>query len=136
MIHIGCQLSVAGGCAAMGRTALALGADTFAFFTRNPRGGRSAAIDPADAAALGDILKEHGFGTLVAHAAYTMNLCAANPATRQNALEMLADDFSRMRLFPGQYYNFHPGAHVGQGEAAGIALIAAMHSSGCGPLMQ
>lgn len=108
----------------MGNTMLALGGSTFAFFTRNPRGGGSKPIDPADAAALGELLKKNGCGPLVAHGSYTMNLCAANPQTLQNGREMLADDLRRMTLFPGQYYNFHPGAHVGQGVSRGVELIA------------
>lgn len=124
MIWIGCHLSVAEGYAAMGRTARALGGNTFAFFTRNPRGGKSKEPDPADAGALDALCREAGFGPLVAHGSYTMNLCAANPQTRQNGLEMLADDLRRMALFPGAVYNFHPGCHVGQGTETGIALIA------------
>ena len=124
MIYIGCHLSVAKGCEAMGKTALNLGGNTFAFFTRNPRGGKSKEIDPADAQALNALLRKEGFGPLVAHGSYTMNLCAANPATRENALDMLRKDFDRMAYFPGSLYNFHPGSHVGQGAETGIALIA------------
>ncbi len=124
MIFIGCHLSVADGYAAMGGTMLSFGGSTFAFFTRNPRGGKSKEIDPADAAALNALIAREGFGPLVAHGSYTMNLCAANPVTRQNGLETLADDFLRMAYFPGQLYNFHPGAHVGQGTETGVRLIA------------
>ena len=124
MIYIGCHLSVADGYEAMGKTMLVFGGDTFAFFTRNPRGGKSKEIDPADAAALNALTAREGFGPLVAHGSYTMNLCAADPVTRFNGREMLWDDLARMRSFPGQFYNFHPGAHVGQGTQTGIELIA------------
>ena len=124
MIFIGCHLSVTKGYEAMGRTALELGGNTFAYFTRNPRGGKSKEIDPADAQALNALRKGEGFGPPVAHGSYTMNLCAANPATRENALDMLRKDLDRMAYFPGSLYNFHPGSHVGQGAETGIALIA------------
>ena len=125
MGYIGCHLSVTDGYLAMGETMREFGGNTFAFFTRNPRGGKSKEIDAADAAALNELLKTEGFGPLVAHGSYTMNLCAANPITLQNGLEMLEDDMRRMAMFPGQYYNFHPGAHVGQGTDEGVRLIAA-----------
>ena len=124
MLHIGCHLSSSAGFAAMGRTALTIGADTFQFFTRNPRGSKAKAIDPADAAALMALMTEHHFAPLIAHAPYTLNPCSAAAETRQFALETMADDLRRMEYLPGQYYNFHPGSHVGQGTEAGIALIA------------
>lgn len=124
MIHIGCHLSVAGGYAAMGETMLSMGGDTFAWFTRNPRGGRTKPVDPGDAAVLNALAAREGFGPLVAHGSYTMNLCAANPQTRENGREMLRLDLERMRLFPGNLYNFHPGSHVGQGVEAGVERIA------------
>lgn len=124
MIYIGCHLSVAGGYAAMGETMLSMGGDTFAWFTRNPRGGRTNPVEPEDAAALNALLVREGFGPLVAHGSYTMNLCAANPQTRTNGLDMLRRDLDRMRLFPGNLYNFHPGSHVGQGIEAGVERIA------------
>ena len=124
MIYIGCHLSVTHGYEAMGRTMFGFGGNTFAYFTRNPRGGKSREIVPEDAAALNTFLKEHRFGPLVAHGSYTMNLCAANPVTRANGWDMLEKDLERMEFFPGQYYNFHPGAHTGQGTEKGIALIA------------
>lgn len=124
MIYIGCHLSVANGCAAMGETMVRFGGNTFAWFTRNPRGGRSRELDPADAKALCALAQRERFGPLVAHGSYTMNLCAAKPETRANALDMLEKDLQKMEHFPGSYYNFHPGAHTGQGVAAGIALIA------------
>ena len=124
MIYIGCHLSVTNGYEAMGRTMLAFGGNTFAFFTRNPRGGKSKDILPEDVAALQALLKENSFGPLVAHGSYTMNLCAANLTTRMNGLDMLQKDMERMRMLPGSYYNFHPGAHTGQGSDKGIGLIA------------
>ena len=124
MINIGCHLSVTNGYEAMGRTMLAFGGSTFAYFTRNPRGGRSKDIIPADALALQTLLRENNFGKLVAHGSYTMNLCASNEVTRKNGLEMLQKDVGRMAYFPDSYYNFHPGSHTGQGTEKGIGLIA------------
>ena len=108
----------------MGTTAESIGADTFAFFTRNPRGGKAKDIDPADAAAFREYASEHAFVQLVAHAPYTLNPAAADERVRQFALETFASDLKRMEYTPGQLYNFHPGAHVGQGAEAGIAKIA------------
>ncbi len=125
MIYLGCHLSVAKGYEAMGKTICSFGGNTFAFFTRNPRGGKSKEIDPADAAALAALAAAEGFGPLVAHGSYTMNLCAADPVTRSNGADMLAKDLARMAYFPGSFYNFHPGSHVGQGIGAGIRRIAA-----------
>ena len=125
MLHIGCHLSSSKGFAAMGRQALELGADTFQFFTRNPRGSRAKDLDPADAAALRDLLAEHRFAPIIAHAPYTLNLCGAEEKNRTFARETMADDLRRMEFLPGQYYNFHPGSHVGQGTEAGVAYIAA-----------
>ena len=124
MLHIGCHLSSAKGFAAMGRQALELGADTFQFFTRNPRGSRAKELDTADAAALAALLRERRFAPIIAHAPYTLNLCGAEEKNRQFAQETMADDLRRMEHLPGQYYNFHPGSHVGQGVETGIALIA------------
>ena len=124
MIYIGCHLSVTNGYEAMGRTMKAFGGNTFAYFTRNPRGGKSKDIIPGDAEALNKLLKENSFGRLVAHGSYTMNLCASNLITRANGLDMLQKDIARMEYFPNQYYNFHPGAHTGQGTDKGIELIA------------
>lgn len=123
-IYIGCHLSVTDGYAAMGRTMLDFGGNTFAFFTRNPRGGKSKDLLPEDAAALRELLVRESFGPLVAHGSYTMNLCASNPQTRANGLDMLEKDLLRMEQLPGNYYNFHPGAHTGQGLETGIRLIA------------
>ncbi len=125
MLHIGCHLSSSKGFAAMGRQALELGADTFQFFTRNPRGSRAKALDVADAKALAGLLAEHRFAPIIAHAPYTLNLCGAEAHNRAFARETMADDLRRMEFLPGQYYNFHPGSHVGQGAEAGAAHIAA-----------
>ena len=124
MLHIGCHLSSSKGFAAMGRQALELGADTFQFFTRNPRGSRAKDLDAADAAALVQLMAEHRFAPIVAHAPYTLNLCGAEERNRAFARETMADDLRRLEHVPGQYYNFHPGSHVGQGMEAGIDLIA------------
>lgn len=124
MIFIGNHLSSSNGYLAMGKAATQLGGTTFAFFTRNPRGGAAKDIDPADAKALNDYLKENGFGKLVAHAPYTMNLCSDKMDIRKFALDMLKDDLQRMEATPNQYYNFHPGSHVGQGVEVTIPVIA------------
>lgn len=123
-IYIGCHLSVTNGYEAMGKTMLSFGGNTFAFFTRNPRGGKSKDLLPGDAAGLLALLERERFGKLVAHGSYTMNLCAANLQTRENGLDMLGKDLDRMEQLPGNFYNFHPGAHTGQGMEAGIQLIA------------
>ena len=123
-MHIGCHLSSSKGFAAMGRQALELGADTFQFFTRNPRGSRAKDLDVADAAALTSLLKEHHFAPVIAHAPYTLNLCGAREENRTFAVETMADDLRRLEHLPGQLYNFHPGSHVGQGTDRGVALIA------------
>ena len=122
-LYIGCHLSAAKGYAAMGKDALSIGANTFAFFTRNPRGGKAKEMDPEDATALREILDANGFGKLVAHAPYTLNPCSATEKTREFARLAMTEDLARMEYFPGNYYNFHPGSHVGQGADAGIAMI-------------
>ena len=122
--YIGCHLSSAKGYEAMGKAALDLDASTFAFFTRNPRGGKAKDIDPDDAARLRDLMKEHAFGPIVAHAPYTMNACAGKENLRTFAETMMADDLVRMEQTPHQLYNFPPGRHVGQGAEQGIELIA------------
>ena len=124
MIYAGCHLSNSAGNVAMVKTALDIGANTFAFFTRNPRGSRAKAEDPADCAQAVAMLREYNFGKLVAHGAYTMNLCTADPEARAFASDILADDLRRMASMPGNFYNFHPGSHVGQGVEAGIGYIA------------
>ena len=125
MGYFGCHLSASGGNAAMVKTALSIGANTFAFFTRNPRGSKAKPEDPADAAKAAAMLEENHFGKLVAHGAYTMNLCTADVDARAFAAGILVDDLRRMAALPGNFYNFHPGSHVGQGTQAGIDYIAA-----------
>lgn len=125
MLNIGCHLSTAKGFLAMGRDALSIGANTFQFFTRNPRGGQAKAIDQADLDAFLALAAEHQFVQLLAHAPYTLNPCSADENTRRFALEAMHDDLVRMERLPGNLYNFHPGSHVGQGEDAGIGLIVA-----------
>ena len=124
MLHIGCHLSSTKGFAAMGRQALALGADTFQFFTRNPRGSRAKPLDEADAAALTELLRENHFAPIIAHAPYILNLASEKEENRRFAAETMADDLARLEHVPGQLYNFHPGSHVGQGMEQGIAYIA------------
>ena len=125
MHYIGSHISSSKGYLAMGRQAAKLGANTFAFFTRNPRGGAAKAVDEADMAACVVYLQENAFGPVVAHAPYTMNACAAVPATREFALMAMTEDLQRLESVPGNYYNFHPGSHVGQGPEEGVRLIAA-----------
>ena len=124
MKYIGCHLSATKGNLAMVKTAEKIGANTFAFFTRNPRGSKAKEEDPVDCAAAMKALEEKSFGKLVAHGAYTMNLCTADAEARAFACDVLCDDLRRMASLPGQYYNFHPGSHVGQGVEAGIDYIA------------
>ena len=123
MLTIGCHLSTTKGYRAMGETALSIGANTFAFFTRNPRGGKAKDLDMDDVAALRKLMEQNDFGPLVAHAPYTYNPCSAKERAREFALEAMAEDLRRMEALPGNYYNFHPGAHVGQGSDAGIQMI-------------
>ena len=125
MGYFGCHLSASGGNAAMVKTALSIGANTFAFFTRNPRGSKAKKEDSADAAKAMAMLQENNFGKLVAHGAYTMNLCTADAEARAYAAGVLEDDLRRKPALPGNFYNFHPGSHVGQGVDAGIGYIAA-----------
>lgn len=124
-MYLGCHLSAASGYAAMVETARSIGADTFAFFTRNPRGSRARQEDSTDAQQAVALLTQGGFGPLVAHGAYTMNLCTADPEARRFAADVLADDLRRMAALPGNFYNFHPGSHTGRGVEAGIDDIAA-----------
>lgn len=126
MFRIGYHVSSAGGYTAMGRRAAALGANTFAFFTRNPRGGNAKPVDPADLAQFLDECAQNGIDRLVAHAPYTLNPCAAKPQVQEFALRVFTEDLQRMACTPGQYYNFHPGCHVGQGIDTGISKIAAL----------
>ena len=123
MLYVGCHLSASAGNLEMVKTAQSIGANTFAFFTRNPRGSRAKPEDPVDCEKAVAALKEAQFGKLVAHGAYTMNLCTAEAGAREFAASVLADDLRRMAALPGNYYNFHPGSHVGQGTDTGIAQI-------------
>lgn len=123
-MYIGNHLSSAKGYEAMGKQAVRLGGETFAFFTRNPRGGKAKEIKPEDVEKFLEIAKEQHFGKIVAHAPYTMNACAAKEDIRELAHTMFIDDLKRMEYTPGNYYNFHPGSHVGQGADAGIEWIA------------
>lgn len=125
-LHIGCHLSAAGGYLKMGKDALSIGADTFQFFTRNPRGGRAKEIDPDDVAAFLKLAQENHFTKIMAHAPYTLNTCGSDKRVKEFALEVMADDLLRMEYTPGNYYNFHPGSHVGQGIEAGVELTAAL----------
>ena len=124
MLYIGNHTSSSKGYAAMGRQIVKNGGNTFAFFTRNPRGGNAKAIDPADVAKFLEIAREHEFGKIVAHAPYTLNACAAKENLRDFARNTFSDDLKRMEATPGNYYNFHPGSHVGQGIEVGIQKIA------------
>ncbi len=124
MLNIGSHISSAKGYEAMGKQALKLGANTFAFFTRNPRGGSAKEIHPEDVKRFLSLWKEHGYGKIVAHAPYTLNPCSDKEEVRRFAREAFASDLERMEYTPGNYYNFHPGSHVGQGKEQGIRLIA------------
>ena len=121
---IGCHLSCSKGYENMAREAASIGANTFQFFTRNPRGGKAKDIDPADIAAFNRLAEEAGINTILAHAPYTLNPASAKPETREFAIQTLADDLMRLENTPNQMYNMHPGAHVGQGVDKGIELIA------------
>lgn len=121
---LGCHLSSSKGFLALGRNALHIGANTFQFFTRNPRGSKAKPLDLPDAQALRTLMAAHGFGPVLAHAPYTLNACSADARVREFAFETMADDLSRMEALPGNFYNLHPGSHVGQGAEAGISLIA------------
>ncbi|MDR0619320.1 MAG: deoxyribonuclease IV [Bacteroidales bacterium] len=123
MLNIGCHLSLSGGYENMGRDALSIGANTFQFFSRNPRGGTARTIYPKDVAALETLMSVNNFAPLLAHAPYTLNLCSQDASVRRFAREMMRDDLQRMELLPCHLYNFHPGSHTGQGIEAGINLI-------------
>lgn len=126
MLNIGAHLSSSKGFANMGKDAVKIGANTFQFFTRNPQGGKAKEINPADVAEFLALAKQHNFVKMVAHAPYTLNPCSDNPATREFAEMVFVDDLKRMEYVPHNYYNFHPGSHVGQGVEAGIDMIAAL----------
>lgn len=124
MFYVGCHLSCGKGFMAMGKDAVKIGATTFQFFTRNPRGGNAKALDEKDIQAFLELKKEQGIGTLVAHAPYTLNACSADEGLREFAKNTMKDDLRRLEYTPGNLYNFHPGSHVKQGMEAGISLIA------------
>ncbi len=136
MFRIGCHISAAGGYLAMGKKAAALGANTFAFFTRNPRGGASKALDEADVAAFLDFAAEHDISALVAHAPYTLNPCAEKESVREFARLAFREDLQRMESTPGHCYNFHPGSHVGQGVTVGIEKITEILNESLFPEMR
>lgn len=128
MLNIGCHLSISKGYEAMGKDALSIGANTFQFFTRNPRGGSAKEIDPKDAEALARLMEENNFAPILAHAPYTLNLCSAEPKTRKFGREMMADDLRRMEQLPCKLYNFHPGSHTSQSvEVATGQIIEALN---------
>lgn len=129
MLKIGCHLSASKGFLHMGKEAISIGANTFQFFTRNPRGGQAKAIDESDVAAFLKLKEENNFGKILAHAPYTLNACSADERTREFAYITMKDDLARMEYVPGNLYNFHPGSHVGQGIEKGIELISDMLNS-------
>lgn len=124
MLIIGPHLSIAGGFKKAGEEALKIDANTFQFFTRNPRGGKAKALDPKDVAGLKLIMDDKGFGPLLAHAPYTLNMCSAKPETREFARMIFKDDLLRLEELPCDLYNFHPGSHTGQGVEKGIERIS------------
>ncbi len=124
MFKIGCHLSASKGFLAMGKTAVSIGANTFQFFTRNPRGGAAKELDTKDIGAFLDYSRENGIDVILAHAPYTLNVCSADAGIREFAKNTFIDDIKRMEAIPGNLYNFHPGSHVGQGAEAGISMIA------------
>lgn len=126
MFTIGCHLSASKGYLAMAKEAVSIGANTFQFFTRNPRGGQAKPIDENDIKAFLEYSKENGINVILAHAPYTLNACSADPGLREFAKNTMADDIKRMEYTPGNYYNFHPGSHVKQGVEIGIDYIAEM----------
>lgn len=136
MSYIGSHISSSKGYLAMGKQALKLGANTFAFFTRNPRGGNVKPLDKADVQAYNELAREQGFGPVVAHAPYTYNACAAKQDLRAFACRSMQEDLARLEETPGNYYNFHPGSHVGQGTETGIQLIADLLNEVLWPGMQ
>ncbi|GAB6167894.1 deoxyribonuclease IV [Clostridium carnis] len=129
MLNIGCHLSTTKGFKNMGKEAIEIGANTFQFFTRNPRGGKAKEIDEKDVKALLEIMEENKFATVLAHAPYTLNACSADENTRKFAKEMMEDDLVRMEYLPNSLYNFHPGSHVKQGVEVGINYIVELLNS-------
>ena len=129
MLNIGCHLSSSKGFYNMGVEALSIDANTFQFFTRNPRGGSAKEIDPHDAQKLNDLMVDKGFAKILAHAPYTLNPCAEKTYVREFAYNTMLDDLKRMEFVPNNMYNFHPGSHVGQGTEMGIDLISKLLNS-------
>ena len=129
MLNIGSHLSTTKGFKHMGIEALKIGANTFQFFTRNPRGGKAKAIDIEDIKELLEIMKENNFSKILAHAPYTLNACSADEKTREFAIQTMEDDLARMEYLPNNLYNFHPGSHVKQGSEVGIKYIVDMLNS-------
>ena len=126
MLYIGCHLSSAKGYRHMGEEALKIGASTFQFFTRNPRGSKAKKMDVQDAQALMDLVRQHNFAPIIAHAPYTLNPCAADPRVREFARLVVTEDLANLEYLPGVLYNFHPGNHVGQGVETGLELVAGL----------
>ena len=126
MIYLGCHLTSSKGFENRAKEAISINADTLQFFTRNPRGGRAKEIDPEDAARYRKLAEEHKFGKVIAHAPYTLNPCSKEQKTREFAYMAMKDDLERMEYIPGNYYNFHPGSHVGQGTETGIEMISGL----------
>ena len=126
MLNIGCHLSTTKGYKHMGEEALSIGANTFQFFTRNPRGSKAKKIDEKDMEGLRNLMEEHHFAPVMGHAPYTLNPCSADERTREFAQEVMTDDLTRMEFLPNNYYNFHPGSHVGQGVELGIQYIVTL----------
>ena len=126
MLNIGCHLSTTKGYENMGKEALKIGANTFQYFTRNPRGGKAKDINEKDILALRKLMEENNFAQILAHAPYTLNGCSADESTREFASEMMADDLERLKYLPTSLYNFHPGSHVKQGVDVGINYIVEM----------
>ena len=133
MLYLGCHLSVSGGFEKMGKDAISLGANTFQFFTRNPRGATAKKIVQSDVDALLKIMQQNVFGKIVAHAPYTLNPCSSDETTRRFALKVFKDDLQRMEYLPNNYYNFHPGSHTGQGVDKGIQYIVDMLNASLTP---
>ena len=133
MLYLGCHLSVSGGFEKMGKDAISLGANTFQFFTRNPRGATAKKIVQSDVDALLKIMQQNNFGKIVAHAPYTLNPCSSDETTRRFALKVFKDDLQRMEYLPDNYYNFHPGSHTGQGVDKGIQYIVDMLNASLTP---
>lgn len=133
MLYLGCHLSVSGGFEKMGKDAMSLGANTFQFFTRNPRGATAKKIVQSDVDALLKLMQQNSFGKIVAHAPYTLNPCSSDETTRRFALKVFKDDLQRMEYIPNNYYNFHPGSHTGQGVDKGIQYIVDMLNASLTP---